>query len=200
MSPSRKLTAGDIADLRAYEREREAFRQRIIELKQLRRIAVGPLVTFVFENRDTMRFQIQEMVRAERMLTDAAVQAELDAYNPLIPEAGELSVTMFIELTSAEQVREWLPKLVGIERCVEMRISEEPIPGLLDPGHAEQLTREDTTASVHYLKFTLTPRQVEQFPRHPVSLVIHHPAYDAATLLSQETKAELLRDLREDGS
>src|SRR5579884_1166174 len=106
-----KLTLDDILDLRAYEREREAFRARVIELKKLRRVALGPLVSVVFENLDTVRFQIQEMARAERMLTDEAIQNELDAYNPLIPDPGELSATLFLELTSDAELREWLPKL-----------------------------------------------------------------------------------------
>ena len=83
-----KLTLEDIADLRAYEREREDFRARIIELKTRRRVHVGPILTFVFENRDTIRFQIQEMARAEKIISDEGIEAELRAYNPLIPEAG----------------------------------------------------------------------------------------------------------------
>ena len=114
----RKLTLGDIADVRAYERERDAFRQRVIELKRRRRVHVGTLVTFVFENRDTIRFQIQEMARVEKLATDAEIQGELDIYNPMIPERGQLCATMFIELTSDAQVHEWLPKLAGIERSV----------------------------------------------------------------------------------
>src|SRR3712207_4698094 len=109
-----KLTLDDIADLRAYERERDDFRKHIIELKRHRRIPVGPIVTLVFENRDTIRFQIQEMARAEKMLSDEAIETELDIYNPLIPSAGELSATLFIELTSKDDLMEWLPKLVGI--------------------------------------------------------------------------------------
>src|SRR5436309_2993222 len=119
-----KLTMDDIVDLRAYEREREDFRSRIIELKKRRRVPVGPIVTLVFENRDTIRFQIQEMARAERMLRDEQIQGELDAYNPLIPGAGQLSATLFIELTSKDDLMEWLPKLVGIERAIRLVIGE----------------------------------------------------------------------------
>ncbi len=111
-----KLSLDDIADLRAYERERDAFRAHVIQLKKQRRVHVGPVVTFVFENRDTIRFQIQEMARVEKIISDEGIEAELRAYNPLIPEPGHLSTTMFIELTSEEQLRDWLPKLVGIER------------------------------------------------------------------------------------
>src|SRR5256714_6800237 len=119
-----KLTVDDVVDLRAYERERTAFRDRIIALKKVRRVPVGPIVTLLFENRDTIRFQIQEMARAERMLRDDQIQGELDAYNPLIPDAGELSATLFVELTAKEQLEEWLPKLVGIERSVELLVGD----------------------------------------------------------------------------
>src|SRR5437763_2455461 len=130
-----KLTLDDIADLRAYERERDAFRARIIDLKKRRRVAVGPFVTLVFENRDTIRFQIQEMARAERILTDDGIQTELDVYNPLIPEAGSLSATMFIELTSKDELMEWLPKLVGIERAGELRIGDDVVHARPDADH-----------------------------------------------------------------
>ena len=87
-APSRKLTVGDIADTRAYERVRDAFRAEMIELRRRRRVAIGTIVTVTFENRETMRFQIQEMARVEQIVTDEGIQEELDAYNPLIPEAG----------------------------------------------------------------------------------------------------------------
>src|SRR5687768_18282803 len=117
-----KLTLDDIADLREYEREREAFRAHVIALKKRRRVALGPFLTLLFENRDTIRFQIQEMARAEKILSDEAIQTELDIYNPLIAERGSLAATLFIELTSKDELVEWLPKLVGIERSIELRI------------------------------------------------------------------------------
>lgn len=197
---SRKLTLGDIADLRAYEREREAFRARIIALKQRRRVAVGPSISIVFENRDTMRFQVQEMARAERMLADAQIQGELDVYNALIPDRGELSATLFIELTSKAELMEWLPRLVGIERSIELRLGEggraQVVRALPEEGHAAQLTREEITASVHYVRFRLTEEQVERFAREPVTLASAHPNYRHEAVLSQETKASLLEDLR----
>lgn len=203
MSPSSgKLTLADIADLRAYERERDAFRSHIIELKKRRRIAVGPVITLLFENRETIRFQIQEMARAERILTDDGIQTELDIYNPLIPGAGHLAATMFIELTSEEELREWLPKLARVERSIELRLEgtdparPEVVPAQLDPAHAEQLTRENMTASVHYLHWVLTPEQVARFEAGPVVLAVRHPSYVESTELSEANRAELLGDLR----
>jgi hypothetical protein len=193
-----KLTVDDIADLRAYERERQEFRAHIIDLKTRRRVHVGPFVTFVFENRDTIRFQIQEMARAEKILSDEGIETELRIYNPLIPEAGHLSTTMFIELTSDEQLREWLPKLVGIERAVELRVGPdaEVISCAVDPDHEKQLMRDEITASVHYVGFALDAAQVEAFATGPVVLAVTHPAYEHALELAEGTLEELLGDLR----
>ena len=163
---SRKLLLDDIQDLRAYERERESFRARMIAVKERRRVAIGTLVTVMFENRDTMRLQIQEMLRAEKVMSDDGVLEELNAYNPMIPELGQLCVTLFIELTSDEAVREWLPKLAGIEKSVQIRLSDGTIiRGTLDAQHEAGLTRPEITAAVHYLTFNFDPAQVEVFAR-----------------------------------
>ena len=87
----RKLTVDDIVDMRAYERERDEFRRRVIALKKMRRVALGPIMTMVFENDVTMRWQVQEMARAERMMRDEQIAHEVETYNQLIPDAGELS-------------------------------------------------------------------------------------------------------------
>ena len=197
---SRKLTLDDISDLRQYEREREEFRTHVIALKKRRRVGIGPFVTVVFENRDTIRFQIQEMARVEKLISDEAIEGELRAYNPLVPEPGELACTLFIELTSEPALREWLPRLVGIEKSLELRIGAGvdriAVPCIPDEDHAEQLTREEITASVHYLHFRLDPAQVESVATGPVELAVVHPEYEHATALSEGTVAELLADLR----
>ena len=195
----RKLTLADIADLRAYERERAEFRAHVIALKKRRRVHVGPVITLVFENRDTIRFQIQEMARVEKLITDEAIQGELDAYNSLIPEPGQLCATVFIELTEDAQMRDWLPKLVGIERSIALRAGSGDSALLVraepEAAHAEQLTRDEVTASVHYVFWDLTPEQVEAMASGPVSLVIDHPAYMEETLLGPDTLEELRTDL-----
>jgi hypothetical protein len=204
-----KLTIEDIADLRAYEREREDFRQQIIVLKKRRRVPVGPFVTLLFENRDTIRFQVQEMARVEKIISDEGIQTELDIYNPLIPEPGTLAATMFIELTNKDELLEWLPKLVGVERAVQLRIGPgavtpqvgagpppEVVRARVDAEHEKQLTRETITASVHYVHFDLTPDQIEHFARGPVRVEIDHPAYAYGTNLDEVTTAELLTDLK----
>jgi len=192
---SRKLSIRDIADIREYEREREQFRSHIVELKRRRRISLGTVLTVLFENRDTMRFQIQEMARVERITTDEGIQDELDVYNPLIPEPGQLCATLFVELTSDESMREWLPKLVGVERSIVFRLADgAEVRCIVDPQHASQLTREHVTAAVHYVTFQFTPAQIEQF-RDPVTLVVDHPEYHEGVVLLPATISELRSDL-----
>ncbi len=197
---SRKLTLDDIADQRAYARERDEFRSRVRAAKALRRVHVGPIVTLVFENRDTVRHQIQEMARVERIVTDEGIEAELATYNPLIPEPGHLSATLFIELTTDADLREWLPKLVGIETRIELRLGSgddaEVVRCEVDPAHEAQLTREEITASVHYVSFALTDEQVERVADGPVEVAVAHPAYQHTTRLEPATVEELLTDLR----
>lgn len=216
MATDRRLTLDDIADLRAYEREREQFRAHVIALKKRRRVPIGPHVSVVFENRDTIRFQIQEMARAERIITDEGIQTELDIYNPVIPQPGTLSATLFIELTSEAELREWLPRLVGIERSLVVRFGGREVHSRPESSHEAQLTREEVTAAVHYVWFDFSPEDLltwdaaaRQVPSAgaaaatngsdaasgAVELAVVHPEYQHATPLRAETVAELTDDL-----
>jgi hypothetical protein len=191
-----KLTIADIADLRAYERERAGFLRHVIDLKRRRRVAVGTLVTFLFENRDTVRFQIQEMARVEKLISDEAIEAELAIYNPLIPGPGQLSATMFVELTSDAALREWLPRLVGIERSTVLRLSGgREVRGIVEEQHEAALTRDDITSTVHYVRWELAPDDVAAVRSGPVFLAIDHPAYQEQAELLPGTVEELLGDL-----
>jgi sulfur transfer complex TusBCD TusB component (DsrH family) len=192
---SRKLTLTDIVDLRAYERERDTLRARVIDLKSRRRLSLGHIVTVTFENRETMRHQIQEMARVEKLITDEAIQEELDIYNPMVPEPGQLCATVFIELTSDEQMRLWLPKLVGIERSLVFRLPDgQEVRSVTEEQHETQLTRDDVTAAVHYVRFEFTDAQVAAFGDGTV-LAIDHPAYPEEIELLPATVAELRTDL-----
>lgn len=192
----RKLTTDDIVDHRAYEREREEFRARVIEIKRRRRVQLGEIVTIVFENTDTMRFQVQEMARAERMLSDDAIAHEVATYNELIPDAGELSGTLFIELIDDARLRDWLPKLVGIEFAVRFELADGSRVESV-PEDEERLTRDDITSTVHYLKFPFTPEQQSAFASGPARLVVDHPEYQASAELTDEQRAELATDFAE---
>lgn len=194
-----KLCIDDIADLREYERQRAEFRTDVIALKKRRRISVGPVITMLFENRETIRFQIQEMARAEKIFTDEGIQTELDIYNPLIPEPGHLAATLFIELTADDQMREWLPKLVGIERHVVFRLGDGPdadwVRCTVDPDHEKQLTRDEITAAVHYIHFSFSANQIDLLRSRPSALVVDHPEYVFETQLNSDNIAELTADL-----
>jgi hypothetical protein len=188
----RKLSTSDIKDLREYERERDEFRATIIAAKKRRRVKLGDLISIVFENTDTMRFQIQEMARAEKMLRDEQIAHEVDTYNQLLPESGELSGTLFIEIDDQDALREWLPRLVGIEDHVSFTIGDATVSAREED--AERLTREDVTSAVHYLKFAFTPEQQRAFAAGSVRIAVDHPEYRADITLSDEQRVELATD------
>ncbi|MGZ6963135.1 MAG: DUF3501 family protein [Acidimicrobiia bacterium] len=189
----RKLTNADIKDLREYERERDAFRSEIISIKKKRRIALGDLMTIVFENATTMRFQIQEMARAERMLRDEQIAQELETYNELVPDDGELVGTLFIEITDTDALREWLPRLTRIQNHIAIEVAGELVPGReID---LDRLTREEEiTTTVHYLKFSFTDAQRSAFGSAPVAIVVDHPNYEVRVELTDEQRDELVDD------
>ena len=192
----KKLTIDDIQDVRAYERGRDEFRRHIIEMKRDRRIGLGPIMTIVFENTDTMLWQVQEMARAERMATDEQIEHEIDTYNELIPDPGELSATLLLELTSEVALRDWLPRLVGIERHVVVRLADgSEVRGAPSDEDEARLTREETTAAVDFLKFRFTPEQARAFDRQPVRIVVDHPEYPQDVPLSNEQHIALAADL-----
>lgn len=196
------LTLADVLDLREYERVREAYRGRVMARKRRRRVPLGPIMTLAFECVDTVRFQVQEMARVEKILSDAAIQTELDIYNRLLPDLGELSATLFIELTSDGSMREWLPRLVGIERAlgveVEVGSGVERVSSVPEAEHAAALVRDTVTPAVHYLRFGFSPAQVEAFadPAGEVALVADHDHYQARSVLPESVREELLGDLR----
>ncbi len=193
------LKVDDILDLRAYERVRDDYRRRIIELKRRRRVALGPVLTAVFESVDTVRFQVQEMARAERITTDERIQHELDVYNRLLPADRELSATLFVELTTEADLRHWLPRLVGVERALVFEIGDPPdaaVRSFPEATHAEALTRETITSAVHYIRFRFPDADAARFcGAEPVALAVHHPEYEARTVLAPEVRAALVADL-----
>ena len=188
------LTATDITHLHEYELERGDFRRRVIELKSRRRIALGSLMTLVFENRDTVRFQIQEMARVERIVQPEKVQHELDVYNELLPGPGQVAATLFIEITQEARVQEVLDGFIGLDEPghLALTVGAKRYPALFAPGQS----REDRISAVHYIRFPLG----EEGRRALVSgaeaaLEVAHGDYRARQVLSGETVAELTGDL-----
>jgi Protein of unknown function (DUF3501) len=193
------ITLAEIVGLERYERTRDDFRRRIIELKKRRRVGVGDLITFVFENRETVLFQIQEMLRAERITDLDRVREEVDCYNALLPAAGELSSTMLIEITEPEHIRERLLALHGIEQTVRFEVGDRVIiPGEFEAGRS----KEDKLSAVQYVRFRFDAgaRQLFQNGQVPVRLVIDHPNYHAGAVLDREVRASLAVDLLDEPS
>jgi hypothetical protein len=141
------------------------------------------------------------MARVEKILSDEAIQTELDIYNRLLPDLGELSATLFIELTSDGSMREWLPRLVGIEGALGIEVGgpDPLVRSVPEAEHAAALVRDTVTPAVHYLRFGFTSDQVEAFEQAgegEVALVAQHPEYQARTVLPAEVREELLGDIR----
>ena len=187
----RKVALDDIIGLAAYEKVRDNFRRRIIEVKQARRLAVGDKVTLVFENRDTAIFQIQEMVRAESITDLDKIREEIEVYNELIPEPGELSATLFLEIEDQTHIREELLKFLGIDQAVVLQVGGHVISARFQEGHA----KEDKISAVQYVKFPFTEEALEEFIKGaPAELVIDHPNYRARAALGAATQRSLMED------
>ena len=189
------LETAEILNLVEYEKIREARRREIIELKRPRRVQVGRYLTFVFENRATVWFQIQEMVRAERLVDEAKIAEEVDVYNGLLPRAGELSATMLIEIDDSPQIKPVLDKLLGIDTrdYVRMTIGPHVVVGDFETGHSDE--ERGKLSAVHFVRFALPPDARRNFSTAEVALVVEHPNERARTVLSDATKQSLLADL-----
>jgi hypothetical protein len=200
MKPSsiRPVTLDDVIGLDRYEVVRDELRKRIIVLKRQRRLTVGDFVTFVFENHDTVHFQIQEMMRAERITDFDAVRFELQVYNALLPQPGELSATMLIEITQEEDIPKRLNSLLGIDEAVRLEIGDEWIvPAVFEAGQSN----EEKLSAVQYVRFPLPADARMAFAdgAAPACVVVDHPNYRARANIDSKMRAVLAEDLRDAG-
>ncbi|MBM3341551.1 MAG: DUF3501 family protein [Betaproteobacteria bacterium] len=191
-----KITRESLMTLEAYAKERVAMRAKVIEHKKTRTVHLGEHVTLIFEDELTMRYQVQEMLRVEKIFEEAGIQDELEAYNPLIPDGSNWKATMMIEYPDVDERARMLAKLIGIENRVWVRVAgHTPVHAIADEDLDR--TREDKTASVHFLRFELTP-MMKQALKSGASLAmgVDHPQY-RATLdpVTPEGTASLIRDL-----
>jgi hypothetical protein len=188
-----KVSLDEIVGLERYEKIRDEFRRRIIEKKKRRRVSVGDRVTFVFEDHDTMLFQIQEMVRAEHIVDLDRIRDELEVYNALVPEGSEFSTTMLIEITDADDIRGALVRLIGIDECVSLRIgADHRIAARFEAGHS----KEDKLSAVQYVRFSLDAAARDAFiAGEPVRLCIEHPSYRHEAAIEGAVREELTHDL-----
>jgi Protein of unknown function (DUF3501) len=189
-----KLAQSDLYTLEVYARERAAMRTRVIAHKRLRTLNLGAHLTLLFEDRLTVQYQVQEMLRIERIFEAAAIQDELDSYNPLIPDGANLKATLLIEYTDPDERALRLVELHGIERRIALTIGElAPIVAIADED-LERSTDEKTSA-VHFLRFEFSPAHVAAFTRGvEAALSVEHPAYRERMTIVPETCAVLAAD------
>ena len=185
----------EILNLHEYEKARETRRAEIIALKTKRRVQLGRYLSFVFENRDTVWFQIQEMVRAERIVDDAKIADEVDVYNDLLPRPGELAATMMIEIGEAGQIKDVLDALLGIDTrdYVRLEIGAHVVIGTFETGRSDEELGK--ISAVHFVRFAVPAEARAAFASSDVALVVDHPNEHARTVLSQETRRSLAEDL-----
>ncbi|HEX4150608.1 MAG TPA: DUF3501 family protein [Steroidobacteraceae bacterium] len=191
-----KLSRSDLLSLEQYSIERPRLRSEVIAHKQLRNVQVGPNMTWCFEDRTTIRYQVLEMLRAERIFESAGIQDELDAYNPLIPSGSDWKATLLLEFPDPEQRRIALEKLIGVEDRCWVKVSEmDRVFAIAD----EDLDRENEqkTSAVHFLRFELSPAMVEAAKSGAtLSIGVDHDNYrHSVSPLPDTIRDALARDL-----
>src|SRR5262249_3661607 len=191
----KQLEQSESLNLVEYEKVRAERRRQIVELKKARRVSVGRYLTFVFENRATVWFQIQEMVRAERIVEESKIAEEVEVYNALLPRPGELAATMLIEIAEASEIKPVLDRLLGIDTRDYANMTDAPdvIVGDFEGGRSDE--ERGKLSAVHFVRFALPPAARARFRTSEVALVVEHPNERARTVLSDETKQSLLGDL-----
>ncbi len=190
------LTQADLMSHAEYEAARPTLLQQIIGLKKRRRIEVGPLVTLLFENRETLRFQVQEMIRAERIFEPSKFQEELDVYNALLPQPGELSATLMIEITDDDQIKQTLDSFQGLDRSntLSIRVQNETVYAQFEAGHS----KEDKISAVHFIRFAMPQSFAPLLQNHGANASIHitHENYVGEAQVPDFMREEWVKDLK----
>lgn len=190
-----KLTRDDLYSLEQYAEVRPEFRTRVLAHKKNRKVPLGPNATLYFEDRLTMHYQVQEMLRAERIFEAEGIEDELAAYNPLIPDGSNWKATFMIEVPDPEERKQLLAKLVGVEDRVWVRVGEHPPVFAIADEDMERET-EDKTSSVHFLRFELTPEMAEAVRKGAgVSAGVDHPEFPHQVEFPPEVVESLAADL-----
>lgn len=186
------VSRSEVLDLGAYEQIRDRFRARVIEEKRRRRVRLGPNMTVLFENHDTALFQIQEMLRTERISAERAVLHEIETYNELVPGDAELSATIFVEYDERGEREAMLARLAGLEDKFYVVVEGQRFAVVPDRRN----DRRDRTTAVHYVKFPLSAAAVQAIrEQKPVRIGVDHPAYRGEVELATEALAALGDDL-----
>ena len=188
------IQKSDLLNIIDYEKQRDTYRSELIDYKKNRRFKLGPNILITFENSKTMKFQIQEMMRAERMVHDSQIEEELNVYNPLIPSGDELSATLFIEITDPEKIRPVLDSFIGLTEGVNVffEIDGEKVAAEFEEGRE----KEDNISSVHYIRFPFTEEQKNNFVNDSssISINIDYGEYTHSIALDDNMKNSLADD------
>lgn len=194
MPQSGALQLSDLLSLEQYHRERGEFRARVLEHKRSRQVALGPNATLYFEDRLTIQYQVQEMLRIERIFESEAIEEELGAYNPLIPDGTNLKATFMIEYPDIDERRAALQRLKGIEDSVYMQADgRERVLGIAD----EDLDRtdDDKTSAVHFMRFEFSADAIAALHNGAALIAgVDHSAYSYEDRLSDNIRTALLAD------
>ena len=193
----KKITAADILSCEQWEKVRGVLRPLFLHEKERRRLAVGSHLTFLFENRATLWYQVEEMIRSERLSDPAAIQHEIDTYNELIPGPGEISATLLIEFAEARERDAALRRLVGIEQHLWLRLADKKVPMLFD---TRQMSSE-RVSSVQFVRFNpaLAPEAFLQLVQsNQAAIVATHPSLGAEARISGDLAKSLAEDLTAD--
>jgi len=189
-----KLTRENLYSLEDYATIRDSFRADIMAHKKLRQVQLGPNVRLLFEDRMTMQYQVQEMLRIERIFEAAGIQEELDAYNPLIPDGSNLKATLMIEFSDVEERKEALARLIGLERMTWLQVEGFD---KVYPVANEDLEREteDKTSSVHFMRFEFTPDMIAALKNGAAMRAgVEHPEYTYEVDIDDAVRDALVAD------
>jgi hypothetical protein len=190
------ITRESLMTLETYAKARKDFRAKVIAHKKSRTIYLGEHVTLLFEDELTIRYQVQEMLRIERIFEEEGIQSELDAYNPLVPDGGNWKATMLVEYEDMEDRRQMLAKLIGIEDRTWVRVTGfRKVYAIADEDLERE--RDDKTSSVHFLRFELTPEMITTLQQGgDVAMGVDHPEYQATVAeVGPISRQALLADL-----
>ncbi len=190
-----KITHDSLMTLEAYSKGRNDFRARIMAHKKIRKVHLGEHITLIFEDELTMRYQVQEMLRAEKIFEESGIQEEIDAYNPLIPDGSNWKATMMIEYEDLDERKEMLGKLMGVEEKVWAQVDGQ---AKVYPIADEDLERETEvkTSAVHFLRFELSPAMIKGLKQGAgLSMGVDHAAYQMGGPIKPEIRESLVGDL-----
>jgi hypothetical protein len=190
-----QISADSLMTLEAYAKARDDFRARVIMHKKQRTVHLGNNMTLLFEDELTIRYQVQEMLRVERIFEEAGIRGELDAYNPLVPDGGNWKATMLIEFPDVAERHTMLARLIGVEDRVWVCVAgSERVYAIAD----EDLERENSekTSSVHFLRFELTPEMRQALATGAaLGIGVDHAAYEVSIVVESQVRSSLMRDL-----